>query len=129
MNAEKALYARLTAVTGVTDLVSTRIYPVQIPQDATLPAITYRLLFAEREHAMGADCNILRAQIELLCVAYTYAETKNTNDEVRQALQRFSGTVSTFTIHDIWIEDNQDVYVDDVKQFIAESEITMWVTE
>lgn len=38
---EKALYNILSNTTGVTDLVSTRIYPDAIPQDATIPAVTY----------------------------------------------------------------------------------------
>ena len=39
MSAESALYAALSGLPGLTALVSTRIYPDVIPEDAAMPAV------------------------------------------------------------------------------------------
>jgi hypothetical protein len=41
MNAGNYIYAKLSATIAVTNLVSTRIYPVLMPQNASYPAIVY----------------------------------------------------------------------------------------
>lgn len=41
MNTGAYIYSKLSGTAGVTALVSTRIYPVLIPQNAALPAIAY----------------------------------------------------------------------------------------
>lgn len=41
MKAGNYIYAKLTATEGVTNLVSTRIYPVIMPQEVACPAIVY----------------------------------------------------------------------------------------
>jgi hypothetical protein len=41
LKAGNYIYSKLTATAGVTALVSTRIYPVIIPQEEVYPAITY----------------------------------------------------------------------------------------
>jgi hypothetical protein len=41
---EEALRARLIGQSGLTALVSTRVYPLGLPQNPTLPAITYALV-------------------------------------------------------------------------------------
>lgn len=41
MSAETELYAVLSAASGLTALVDTRIYPDAIPEDSTLPAVVY----------------------------------------------------------------------------------------
>ena len=38
----KAIRTRLLSVSAVTDLVSTRIYPLTLPQGVTLPAVRYQ---------------------------------------------------------------------------------------
>lgn len=41
MSAETELYAVLTAASGLTALVSTRIYPDILPEETALPAVVY----------------------------------------------------------------------------------------
>ena len=38
----KAIRTRLLSVSAVTDLVSTRIYPLTLPQGVTMPAVRYQ---------------------------------------------------------------------------------------
>lgn len=42
MTLEEALRAHLIAHPGLSALVGSRVYPVQVPQNVTLPAITYQ---------------------------------------------------------------------------------------
>lgn len=44
MSAETATHAALSTHSGLTALVGTRIYPLTMPQDCPLPAVTYQLI-------------------------------------------------------------------------------------
>lgn len=111
--AEESLVARLEAVSGVTDLVSTRIYPDKLPQSATLPAITYQRISTIRETAMGNDTGIARARFQVTSFAATYAALKGVTEAVRAALQRFRGASGGVTVDDCFLENELDLYSGD----------------
>ena len=72
MGIHEAIYTRLAAVTAVTDLVSTRIYPDQSPQKPTAPFIVFEIDDDDdAAHAMGSDASIRRADLRLYCFATT----------------------------------------------------------
>lgn len=111
--AEQAIVARLEAVSGVTDLASTRIYPVKLPQSATLEAITYQRVSTRRGHLMGTDDGIAYTRVQVTSWAETYSEAKALAEAVRVALQRFSGTVGGLEVLDVMAEAELDLYGDD----------------
>lgn len=110
MNAEKAIYARLAAVAGVTALVGTRIYPVLAPQNPTFPHLVYQRISAERIGNLGADTDMVESRVQVSCFADSYSGTKELADAVRLALQRADGTFGGVTVDDMWIESDQDIY-------------------
>lgn len=111
--AEQALYARLAAVAGVTALVSTRIYPVKLPQNATLPAVTYQRVSTSRAGAMGADPGVAWARIQVTSWATSYSGLKSLSEAVRAALQRYSGSSGGVTVLDVTLDSELDLYGED----------------
>ena len=91
---EEAIYAHLTGNSGVAALVSTRIYPLTIPQDIALPAIAYQRISGPRIAAHDGPTGVARARIQITCQAPTYAAAKGLAMAVRQALDTFSGEVT-----------------------------------
>jgi hypothetical protein len=90
---EATLFAKLSATSGLTALVGTRIYPLIMPQGATYPAVTYQRISTEpRESCMVADCGIARARIQVTAWAEAFSAAKAIADQVRQALQRWTTT-------------------------------------
>lgn len=120
MSIEVAIRSRLANFAGLSTLVSTRIYPLFIPENATLPAIAYEVISSERESAMGSDIGTSHFRIQLTIFADKYNETGQLLDVAKQtrlALQRFSGTVEGVNICNIFIENDLDLYGENVVQF------------
>ncbi len=110
---EKAIIARLKGFAGLTALVSQRIYSAIAPQGVVSPYVTLFRVSAGRESAMGADIGIVRARIQVNSWGTTYASAKDTAEQVRGALQRFSGTSASIVVLDIFILAEQDLYEPD----------------
>lgn len=91
---EKSVRTRLLAHAGVSDLVQAgqRVYYGELPKDPTLPAITIQEIVSVPEGAMGEDCGIALATIQVDAWAETRQEAKDLGEQVRDALQRYHGT-------------------------------------
>lgn len=107
----EALRTRLTTVSAVTALVSTRVYPNVLPQNPTLPAVVYQRIDERRETAMGSDPGVVRARVQVSAWAATFTAARGIGEEVRKALQRYRGTPagSGTEVLDVFIEDIRDM--------------------
>lgn len=107
---EEALFTRLSGFAGLTALIAARIYPVVLPQDVVLPAVSYRRLSGPRSSAMGSDPGLAHPRFEVNAWAREYLAAKNVKEQIRAALQRWRGTVSGVEIIDTFILDERDLY-------------------
>jgi hypothetical protein len=112
MAIEDALYTRLQAVSAVTNLVSTRVYPAKTEnQNPTSPYVTYEVLRTERKSAMSADTGDVRSELRLhvwaqdTSSAAGFDTCKSVALQIRGALQRYRGTVASTTVQDMFIVD------------------------
>ena len=126
----EAIRARLLAVTAVTDLVGTRVYPLLLPQDPTYPAIRYQQITGTRESAMGSDVGLVEATEQVDSYDSTYAGARVLAEAVRAALQRFRGTVAGVVISDVFVlEGPLDLYEEAVKIYRVQQDFTVWHRE
>lgn len=92
----------LTLADGtVSGLVSTRMYSDALPQNATMPAITYFVVNTDAYEHLGGIVDIARARIQIDCFAATRTAANALADAVRLALEKYEGTVGTQFIHEI----------------------------
>lgn len=90
MNLEQSLYARLAAYSGLAALVSTRIYPVLLPQEPTLEAVTYQRINTPTDMTMSGD-NARNPRFQVTAWAETYAEAKAVAAQIVACLEGFAG--------------------------------------
>lgn len=97
MSIEAAIRTRLLATSGVTDLASTRVWQLKLPQDGQLPAVRVQLIAEPLSyHLRGAD-GAVRSLVQVDAVAReSYDDASELADAIDAAL---SGT--TFTVDDI----------------------------
>lgn len=88
---ETALYTYLKGYAGLNALVSTRIYPREMPQSPTLPAVVHQDVSTEEVHAMGTDPGILSPTYQFACWAATAAGAKAVARQIRLAFRNYSG--------------------------------------
>ena len=91
---EEALIAKLLATSGVTALVSTRVYAGARPQALDLPAVVLNLISANPSYSDDGEDGIQEDRIQLDCWAETYSAAKSLSRAVIDALSAFGGTVS-----------------------------------
>lgn len=114
MTVEADIFSRLSGYTTLAALISTRVYPSLLPQNATYPAVSYRRVSSERPPVMGDDTGIVRARFQFDAWAQSYSGMIAVKELVREALQRYHGT-ATVEILETFILMDMDLYEDDTR--------------
>lgn len=107
---EAAIYSILSTDLNIIALVGTRIYPLILPQDAILPAITYARVSTERESAFVTDPGLSTARIQVDIWATSALNGMAISEKVRVALHRYRGTITSVTIEESHIDNEILMY-------------------
>lgn len=94
MEFNTALFNYLSGYSGISDLVSNRIYPDDLPQDPTYPAIVYSLTDEDEIETFSTpDSNLIGVIYEFEVHASTRAEAESIAKQLRLAFKNYSGTM------------------------------------
>lgn len=132
---EKGVYSVLSSDSDITGLVSTRIYPIMAPQDATIPYLVYRRAFTDHvQTKTRTNDTLLRATVSVTGVAATYLAAKSLIDTVRQTLHGYAGTAGGVVIQGIISDgeyDSSEIPSDasDVPRYQVTYDFGVWATE
>lgn len=110
MTIHAAVYSILTADTGVTDLVSTRIYPIIAPESASMPYITVQRIDSQHEHFMLGSSGMTRQRVQIDCWSDSMLSASNVAEAVRESLDSYRGTVGSLDIRRASLESEDDEY-------------------
>jgi len=114
MTVEADIFSRLSSYTGLSALVSTRIYPGLLKQNTTYPAVSYRRVSSERPSVMAADTGIVRARFQFDIWSNHYGDMISAKEQLRLALQRYRGT-ATVQILGTFILTDLDLYEEETQ--------------
>ena len=106
----QALYTRLSGYSGLTSLVSTRIYPNVLPQGVTYPAVSYHRVSTVRNSAMGSDIGVASPRFQLDAWGATYSDALSVKAQLKSAMERWTGTVDSVEVLDTYIMNEYDLY-------------------
>jgi hypothetical protein len=118
---EATIYSTLTNDSAVAAIVSARVYPVTLPQEATLPAITYSIVGGPRDIGLGGASGTGRARVRIDCWATEYLAVKSLLIAARAALDALSGAVAAMGEVDFY-EDEDGVYRKTIDYYIHRAE-------
>lgn len=105
----KTIRTRLLAVSAVTDIVSTRIYPIVLPQGCTLPAIRYRRISGGSDEHIRGTTGAANSWVQIDCYATSYAAVEALAEQVRLAIHTYRGTVGGVDIHSVELQNRMDM--------------------
>jgi hypothetical protein len=116
-----ALYAHLSSVLSVGD----RVYPLTLPQGATLPAVVYQLVGGEgplHSHGDtragdGAGASFQRSRVQLGCWAESARAAELLATEVEAAVDGFTGTWGAVPIASALVDTALDDWRPDVGRY------------
>lgn len=114
-----ALRARLIEHTGLNALISDRVYPLRKPQGTANPCIYYEQYGFQAFPCMGTDDGVEESNFDLNIIADSYSSMKAVELEVRDAIQRWGGTQGGFQIHNVFLEDIDNLYVDETSEHLS----------
>ena len=115
MTIEKDIHYALSDDADVSTLVSSRVYPMKLPQGWTLPAITYQRISGERAHCLGGPSGRARPRFQIDCWAEDYDGAKDLADKVRLCLDGFKGNINTESdVGGIILEGDRDIWEEEI---------------
>lgn len=129
MTIEAGIYAHLITNSGVAALVATRIYPLLVPQDATLPALAYQRISGPRDHSHSGPSGLVFARMQLTYVAASYDGAKSLGEAVRAALDGFSGTMGQVTVDACLMDNERDDWAVAFEKPVVRHDYLIWYQE
>lgn len=128
-DSEKAVRTRLTAHSGVSALVGTRVWYSALPQDPTLPAITVQEITGVPEPVMGNDTGHVRGMIQVDAWDATRNGCKALGEQVRDALQRHAGTHDSSVLTFVGMNSLGVRYESEGRNWRHSQDFELWWTE
>lgn len=109
--------------------ITTRCYPVMIPQSPTYPLILYTRISGMRDHVLGGATGHAHPRFQVEAWAETYSGAKTLADAIRIALDDYSGTASGTVIHSCLIDSERDVYESEIEKYRIIQDYFIWHEE
>lgn len=123
---ESALSSRLLADTDLTDLISTRLWPMRVRQGADTPHVAFYKVDTLTDHAYNTSDNLVGSRFRFDCFAKEMKVAKTVAEIIRTSLDAYKGTILSETIYGILYLDEFDGYDDDTELFITSIDFRVW---
>ena len=108
---EAGIFRRLTADAAVNALAGTRVYPLVLPDEGPMPAITYQRISPGRSYTTTGRVELARIRLQIDCWAEEYSQVKALFAGVLASLECFRGTLPEGTYVDtIQLDSASDLY-------------------
>lgn len=121
MSIESDLRTFLLAQAAVSNLIGTRMYPQQLPDNPTLPAVVYTRISTRYELASG-NVPAVRARIQLDC----WDDNQVTAWDVAEAIHQVADFASPTGIEAIFPEDEDDGFDTDAQLYRRRIDVFAW---
>lgn len=113
----KSIYYLLSNASGVSSIVSTRIYPSRIPQIKDFPAISYHQVSRVPTDQKDAVSGLDKVDFDIICWGKNYDQLNTLSAAVRTALDRVSISSQGATVDTIVFVREQDSFDDGAEIF------------
>ncbi len=113
------IYSTLSGDAAVSALVSTRIYPLKMPQNPVMPAITYRRVSGARISSIDGITQTDNPRYQVDVWGSSYDSVRSVVEPVIQAMDG-SATFKAVMITDL------DFYEDDTTLYRAAVDFSIW---
>jgi hypothetical protein len=121
MDLGKLTYSLLSNDATLTGIVGSKIFPVQVPQDTSFPAITYQHDSVVPTNMKDGPSPLDVVGLVIIAYAQSYAVANSIMSRVRTLLDHYQGTVEGVTVDKISFAGQSDNdFVDETGFFIIE---------
>jgi len=104
----QAVYEYLRTRTDIVERVEDRIYPIVLPENASLPAIVYSPVLANYDSALQGDTGYVRQTMQFVCHDRTYKKSRELSRMVKKAFQDYHGDMCGLWIEAVFIKTDYE---------------------
>lgn len=122
---EEALTSVLKNNAGIA-AVTTRVYPGNVPQDASLPLIFYVKVSGSPDHSVKGPTDLAQARFQIEAWAYTYLAAKQLAALIETALDGKKATVGSDYIRSVVKESERDMYEPELSCHRVSCDYSIW---
>jgi hypothetical protein len=126
MEFTKGIKALMSNNSDVTDIVGTKIYPLQAPSGTALPFISYEVTSSDIQHTKDAACHNL-ARVEIVGYTATYAEAVTLITKLKETFARASYNNSGVVIDKIFLDDEDIEFFESPDRYACVLEVKAFV--
>jgi hypothetical protein len=109
--------------------ITTRCYPVKLPQNPTYPLILYTKISGMRDHHLTGPSGHAHPRFQIEAWAETYAGAKTLSEAIRGALDGYTGTASSTKISSCLLDSERDVYESEIEVYRVIQDYLIWHDE
>jgi hypothetical protein len=111
-NSGNIIYSLLTANSGVTALVGTKIRPMKAAQSDSYPYVIYESISTPSLQTKDGNSGWYKMRFQLSMLATSLSSVQSIATAIRNALDGQNGTIATYTVQAITFEDERDIFND-----------------
>lgn len=129
---EEGIAAFLIADAAIGAVVADRIYPMMIPQGATIPCLTYQRISTPRittHDSSGSTGDLAHPRFQFDAWAETQKSAKAISDVLRGVLHGKTGAMGGVTIRAALADNEVPEYVPDIELYRSRSDYIIWHQE
>jgi hypothetical protein len=122
---EDGLFTYLSTYPGLAALIGTRLYPLLLPQDPTLPAVTYQRISTPMMLAFERSF-LPHPRFQFDCWAASFPAARAVAEQVKLALDVYRGAMGAETIQASILDTDRDTYEPQAKIFHSIVDAIIW---
>jgi len=109
--------------------ITTRCYPVTIPQSPTYPLILYTKISGDRDHTLRGASGHAHPRFQIEAWSESYTGAKTLADAIRNALDDYTGTAAGTVIGSCLIDSERDIYESEIEVYRVAQDYFVWHEE
>lgn len=126
MSIETAIYTAITSDSGLSAIVGTRVYQVKMPDNVTMPAISYQTLSGTVVESFTGFSNLSSPIISLDCWAKSAGVAKDMATKLRTLFLGLTGSYGDTRIENVLEWSYTDLYDADTEVFHVSCSARFW---
>lgn len=130
----EGLRAILAGAAGVAAIIgaapNTRFYPVQLPQEPTLPAASYQIVSEDRPHSsQQGPLKLVAARVQVDTWALTQSDAYALAEEIRKVLDGYVGTSAGVVFQNIVLDATREFFETEPDEYRVSRDYRVWFVE
>ena len=114
----KVIYGRLSTDAAITGVCGTNIFPDIAPQNVKYPFVVYTIINSTPVDFKDGQSNLEEINVQIDVYTNNYETTQTLANNVRNRLDRFTGTVNNVSVQTItYVSSDSQVYNADLNVY------------